>query len=62
MGDKTIYLKPLSNVSVFCDAILEHTGTDVSKMNEEQLRSVCKQLHIQVGNTMGKGKLIDALW
>ena len=31
-------------------------------MNEEQLRSVCKQLHIQVDNTMGKGKLIDAIF
>jgi lysyl-tRNA synthetase class 2 len=31
-------------------------------MNEEQLRSVCEQLHIQVDYTMGKGKLIDAIF
>ena len=31
-------------------------------MNEEQLRSVCKQLHIHADNTMGKGKLIDAIF
>ena len=31
-------------------------------MNEEQLRSVCKQLHVHVDNTMGKGKLIDEIF
>ncbi|MBL0068746.1 MAG: lysine--tRNA ligase [Chitinophagaceae bacterium] len=62
VGDKTISFKaPFKRISIY-DAILEHTGTDVSKMNEEQLRSVCKQLHIPADNTMGKGKLIDALF
>ncbi|MEI2740698.1 MAG: hypothetical protein V9F01_18130 [Chitinophagaceae bacterium] len=41
----------------------EHTGIDMSsRMNEEQLRAVCRQLHIQVDDTMGKGKLIDAIF
>ena len=62
VGDKTISFKaPFKRISIY-DAIQEHTGTDVSKMNEEQLRSVCKQQHIQVDNTMGKGKLIDELF
>jgi lysyl-tRNA synthetase class 2 len=62
VGDKTISFKaPFKRISIF-DAIQEHTGFDVSRMNEDQLRSVCKQLHIQVDNTMGKGKLIDALF
>jgi lysyl-tRNA synthetase class 2 len=62
VGDKTISFKaPFKRISIF-DSIQEHTGFDVSRMNEEQLRSVCKQLHIQVDNTMGKGKLIDALF
>jgi lysyl-tRNA synthetase class 2 len=62
VGDKTISFKaPFKRTSIF-DAIQEHTGFDVSRMNEDQLRSVCKQLHIQVDNTMGKGKLIDALF
>lgn len=52
---------PFKRISIY-DAIHEHTGTDVSRMNEEQLRSICKQLHVQVDNTMGKGKLIDALF
>ena len=59
---RTISFKaPFKRISIY-DAILEHTGTDVSRMNEEQLRSICRQLHIQVDNTMGKGKLIDSLF
>ncbi len=62
VGDRVISFKaPFKRISIF-DAIQEHTGFDVSRMNEEQLRSVCKQLHIQVDNTMGKGKLIDAIF
>ncbi len=62
VGDKTISFKaPFKRISIY-DAIHEHTGFDVSRMNEEQLRSVCKQLHISVDNTMGKGKLIDELF
>ncbi|MDZ4793756.1 MAG: lysine--tRNA ligase [Bacteroidota bacterium] len=62
VGAASISFKaPFKRISIY-DAILEHTGTDVSRMNEEQLRSVCKQLHIGVDNTMGKGKLIDAIF
>ena len=61
-GDKTISFKaPFNRITIY-DAIHEHTGFDVSRMNEEQLRSVCRQLHIQVDNSMGKGKLIDGLF
>ena len=31
-------------------------------MNEEQLREVCKQLHVEVEPSFGKGKLIDAIF
>jgi lysyl-tRNA synthetase class 2 len=62
VGDSIISFKaPFKRVSLY-DAIQEHTGFDVSRMNEEHLRSACKQLHIQVDNSMGKGKLIDAIF
>jgi lysyl-tRNA synthetase class 2 len=62
VGDKTISFKaPFRRISLF-DAINDHTGFDISRMNEEQLRSVCKQLHIQADETMGKGKLIDSIF
>jgi lysyl-tRNA synthetase class 2 len=44
------------------DAIKEHTGFDVSEMDEAGLRDVCKQLHIQVDPNVGKGKLIDEIF
>jgi lysyl-tRNA synthetase class 2 len=62
VGEQTISFKaPFKRISIY-DAIQENTGTDVSRMDEEQLRAVCKQLHIPVDNTMGKGKLIDELF
>jgi lysyl-tRNA synthetase class 2 len=44
------------------DAIKEHTGIDISGMNEEQIREVCKQVGVEQDKTMGKGKLIDELF
>jgi lysyl-tRNA synthetase class 2 len=62
VGDKTISFKaPFKRISIF-DAIKEHTGIDVSEMDEDGLRAVCKQLHIHTEASMGKGKLIDVLF
>ena len=44
------------------DAIREHTGVDITGMQEEELRDACRQLHIEQDGTMGKGKLIDAIF
>ena len=62
VGDKEIDFKaPYKRVTMF-EAIEEHTGFDISRMNEEQIRSVCKQLHIAIDKTMGKGKMIDEIF
>jgi len=62
LGDATLNFKaPFKRISIY-DAIKEHTGIDVSAMDEEQLREVCKQLHIHVEENMGKGKLIDEIF
>ena len=62
VGDKTISFKtPFKRVTMI-DAIKDHTGIDINGMNEEQLREVCKQLHIEADDTMGKGKLIDEIF
>jgi len=62
VGNKQLSFKaPFKRISIF-DAIQEHTGFDVSRMSEDQLRSVCKQLHIAVDPTMGKAKLIDTIF
>jgi lysyl-tRNA synthetase class 2 len=62
VGDKTLSFKaPFKRVSIF-DAIKEHTGIDVSQMTEEQLRDVCKKLHLDADPKVGKGKLIDTIF
>ncbi len=40
----------------------EHTGIDVSDMDEAALRDVCRQLHIDADPKVGKGKLIDEIF
>ena len=52
---------PYKRITMY-DAILEHTGFDISDMNENQLREVCQKLNIHVDNTMGKGKLVDEIF
>ena len=44
------------------EAIKENTGIDIGGMDEDQLRSVCKQLNVEQDPSMGKGKLIDELF
>jgi lysyl-tRNA synthetase class 2 len=44
------------------EAIREYAGVDISDKNEEELRRVCEQLHIETAPMMGKGKLIDAIF
>lgn len=62
MGDKEIdYKAPYPRVTMI-DSIKHFTGFDISGMNEEQLRDVCRQLGIEQDETMGKGKLIDAIF
>lgn len=44
------------------DAIKEKTGYDITGQSEEQLREACKRLNVEIDETMGKGKLIDAIF
>lgn len=52
---------PFQRVGIL-DAIKEHTGYDVYGMSEEELRNVCKELHIEVDETMGIGKMVDEIF
>ena len=44
------------------EAIKEYAGVDVKGMDEEQLRQVCRELHVETDSSYGKGKLIDAIF
>ena len=62
VGDKVLSFKaPFKRIGIL-DAIKEHTGYDVYGMAENSLREVCKKLEIEVNETMGKGKMIDAIF
>ena len=62
VGENMINFKaPYARVPIL-EAIKEHTGHDVAGMDEVELREVCKQIGIEVDETMGKGKLIDELF
>ena len=62
VGDKEIDFKaPFKRITML-DAIQEHTGIDISQMNEEELRATCKQLGVEVDDTMGIGKMIDEIF
>ena len=44
------------------EAIKEKTGFDLEGKTEEEIREVCKQLKLEIDDTMGKGKLIDEIF
>ena len=44
------------------EAIKEKTGHDLEGKTEEEIREVCKQLNLEIDDTMGKGKLIDEIF
>lgn len=62
VGNNIINFKaPYKRISIF-DAIKENSGIDVSELDEQGLREVCKKLNIDVPPTIGKGKLIDEIF
>ncbi len=44
------------------EAIKEKTGHDLEGKSEDEIREVCKQLNLEIDDTMGKGKLIDEIF
>lgn len=62
VGENEIDFKaPYKRVTMI-DAIKDHTGIDISGLDEDQLREVCKKLGVEQDETMGKGKLIDEIF
>ena len=59
---KTISFKAPFRRLTMTDAIREKTGYDITGQTEEQLREACQRLNVEIDETMGKGKLIDAIF
>jgi len=62
VGDKEIDFKAPFRRVTMAESIKDHTGVDITGMDEDQLRKVCADLHIEVDKSMGKGKLIDEIF
>ncbi len=62
IGENVINFKAPYRKAPMLTLIEEATGINLSGMDEAQIRDVCKQLNVEVDETMGKGKLIDAIF
>jgi lysyl-tRNA synthetase class 2 len=60
--DKIINLNPPFKRISMLDSIKENTGIDISGLDEAELIKVCDKLGIEHDPTMGKGKLVDAIF
>jgi len=61
-GDNIIdYKAPYARIGIL-DAIKEHTGYDLYKKDENEVREAAKALGLQVDETMGIGKMIDEIF
>jgi lysyl-tRNA synthetase class 2 len=61
-GEHKINFKtPYARVTM-TDAIKQFTGFDISGKSEAELFEAAKSMHIEVDETMGKGKLIDEIF
>jgi lysyl-tRNA synthetase class 2 len=62
VGEQEInFRRPWKRFTMF-EAIQHYTGIDISQMDEQALRETCRTLHVHIDDTMGKGKLIDAIF
>ena len=62
VGEKEIdFRRPFKRITML-GSIKEYTGIDITGMDENQLKKVCKDLVVEVDESMGKGKIIDAIF
>ena len=59
---KTISFKATYRRLPILEAIKEKTGYDLEGKSEDEIRQVCKELNMEIDDTMGKGKLIDEIF
>ena len=60
-GRPISFARPFRRLTM-TDAIREKTGFDITGKSEDELRAACRDLKVEVDETMGKGKLIDAIF
>ena len=58
---KIDFKPPYPRVPIY-EAIKKYTSFDISRMNIIELRKTAKNLGVEIDNSMGKGKIIDAIF
>ncbi|MBL30229.1 MAG: lysine--tRNA ligase [Flavobacteriaceae bacterium] len=62
VGEKTIdFTPPYPRVPIL-ESIKTHTGIDVLKISEDELKKSALKIGIEIEDSMGKGKIIDAIF
>ena len=59
---KTISFKAPYRRLPILEAIKEKTGYDLEGKSEDEIRKICKELKLEIDDSMGKGKLIDEIF
>ncbi len=60
-GNEIDFAGPYIRMSMY-ESIEKYTGIDISEKDEDAMRQLCKELHIEVDSSMGRGKLIDEIF
>jgi lysyl-tRNA synthetase class 2 len=62
VGENLInFQRPWKRMTMY-EAIEHFTGVDVSEMNESEMSAAARKLGVEIDATMGRGKLIDAIF
>ncbi|KAI4469299.1 lysyl-trna synthetase [Holotrichia oblita] len=61
-GGKRINFAPPYPRITMTDMIREKTGFDITGKSEDEIRAACRNLNVEVDETMGRGKMIDILF
>lgn len=62
VGENTInFERPWKRFTMY-ESIEHFTGIDISEMDEAQLRDTAKKLHVELDDSMGRGKIIDEIF
>lgn len=60
-GQTINFAGPYERLSMY-ESIEKYTGVDITELDEPEIRALCKKWHIEVDESMGRGKLIDEIF
>lgn len=60
-GHEIDFEKPFDRMTMF-ESIQKYTGKDVSSMDEDKLRIIAKELHVDLDPSMGAAKIVDEIF